>query len=169
MAVSHLRWDPTSGCCSFAATGKAMFYQELFECLTCGLEAVCAVCAESCHAGHDVKARGLAGCAASPLQQEAGVAAPTGTPARLSARPRSSNDLKHVPLACTGDWGVHGAVLFFGGVVVQRRRRRGRGERRQPQQTHHHHQQQQRGRRGKKWPRQQGGRLPAERGSSKCG
>lgn len=34
-----------------------MFYQEMFECITCGLEAVCAVCVRTCHAGHDTKAR----------------------------------------------------------------------------------------------------------------
>lgn len=58
MPASHEAWDASSGRCSFGATGKAMFFQELFECLTCGLEAVCASCARKCHAGHDTKVRG---------------------------------------------------------------------------------------------------------------
>lgn len=58
IAASHPAWEASSGCCSFAATGKAMFFQEMFECVSCGLEAVCAVCVATCHGGHDTKARG---------------------------------------------------------------------------------------------------------------
>jgi len=49
------------GLCTIYATGKSFASQEWFNCRTCRMEqgyGCCAVCAVTCHAGHDLLARG---------------------------------------------------------------------------------------------------------------
>ncbi len=49
------------GLCTIYATGKSFASQEWFNCRTCRMEqgyGCCAVCAATCHAGHDLVARG---------------------------------------------------------------------------------------------------------------
>jgi hypothetical protein len=57
VAASHApRWQTHAAQrrCSYAAAGKLMLQQPLFDCLTCGMEAVCAPCARTCHVGHSL-------------------------------------------------------------------------------------------------------------------
>jgi hypothetical protein len=59
LPASHApRWDEAAcSRCSFAAAGKMMLQQTLYDCLDCGLEAVCVPCARRCHGGHALARR----------------------------------------------------------------------------------------------------------------